>query len=113
MDKMIRAAFSAMARAVFIYNALQGTQRQVPMVATLTAFEAATWPVSQEAISCTKEADPNQLVATVTSSTTTLPRATQPFELLMEKPHVALDIIFALQCTNPFSYFVHWAYRQN
>ena len=53
-----------MAKAVFIYNELQGTQRQVQSVAKLIAYETATWPVSQDATTCTIETDKGQLVAT-------------------------------------------------
>ena len=82
---MFRAGFTAMARLVFIYNALQRTQRQMPVVATLLALEATTWPPIHEAGARPKEAGNDLQKAVTVTSTTTLPTLQQPSGIIIEK----------------------------
>ena len=83
VHKMIRAFLSAMAKSVFLYNGLQGTQRQRPIVATLILTEAAIGP-QYEADACRKEIGQGQDVASVATTTTTQ-WVNQPIVMVLEK----------------------------
>ena len=67
---MIRSFLSAMARTVFRYNVLQGTQRQRPTVATAIVLEVATWLPYVDG-TCPNDMVQGRDAVSVTTATTT------------------------------------------